>query len=60
MAVSSAFSAYDGTDNSESAFTIYYVVPYGANDWASGDRLLVCMAYQPGVTANYSIKGSNR
>lgn len=55
-----AFSAYDRTDNSESAFTIYYVVPYGANDWASGDRRLVCMAYQPGITANYSIKGSNR
>jgi len=60
-----AFSAYDGTDNSGSAFSIYYITPYSDN-WASGDRWLVCMAYDPtrqdpgGPLVNYSIKGSNQ
>jgi DivIVA domain-containing protein len=55
-----AFSAYDGTDNSDSAFTIDYVAPSSGTDWASGDRQVACMAYQPGVPVNYSIKGSNK
>jgi hypothetical protein len=59
-----AFSAYDGIDNTESAFTIYIVAPY--YDWSSGDRSLVCMAYMStsqhpgGVPVTYSIKGSNK
>jgi DivIVA domain-containing protein len=61
----SAFSAYDGTDNSGSVFSIYYILPYSDN-WASGNRWLVCMAYDPnrqgpgGPLVNYSIKGSNQ
>ena len=61
-----AFSAYDGIDNSESAFTIYYIAPYGSDDWSSGDRQLVCMAYMStsqrpgGVPVDYSIRGSNK
>jgi hypothetical protein len=60
-----AFNAYDGIDNSISAFAIYYIAPYGGDDWSSGDRRLVCMAYMStsqhpgGVPVNHSIKGSN-
>jgi hypothetical protein len=59
----SAFRAYDGIANSESAFTFDYIVPSGASDWASGDRLVVCLAWelpQPGLRVNYSIKGSHQ
>jgi len=62
----SAFRAYDGIDNSASAFSIYYVIPGPADDWASGDRWLVCVAYDytpqnpRGVPVNYSINGSYR
>jgi len=58
-----AFSAYDGTDNSGSAFSIYYIAPYSDN-WASGNRWVVCMAYDPsrqdprGSLVDYSIKGT--
>jgi hypothetical protein len=61
----SAFSGYVGTDNSGSAFSIYYIIPYSDN-WASGNRWLVCMAYDPyrqdprGSLVDYSIKGSNQ
>jgi DivIVA domain-containing protein len=60
-----AFSAYDGTDTSASAFSIYYIIPYSDN-WASGNRRLVCMAYHPsfqdpsGSLVDYSIKGTSR
>jgi DivIVA domain-containing protein len=60
---SKAFRAYDGIANSESAFTFDYIVPADASDWASGDRLMVCIAWeqpQPGAPVNYSIKGSRR
>jgi hypothetical protein len=53
-----AFTAYDGIGNSASAFMIYSIVPADANDWGSGDRELVCVAYQQGVPVDYSIKGS--
>ena len=59
----SAFRAYDGIANSESALTFDYIVPADASDWASGDRLVVCVAWeqpQPGAPLSYSIKGSHR
>jgi len=58
-----AFSAYDGIDNSESAFAIYFISPFDG-DWSSGNRLLVCLAYEStskhpgGVPVDYSVKGS--
>ena len=61
-----AFGAYDGTDNSISSFTIDDIEPYGSDDWASGDRWLVCLAYEStdqypgGAPVNYSIKGSQQ
>jgi len=48
-----AFDAY-ATGNSSSVSTIYYLVPY--DDWGSGDRQLVCMAYEPGVPVDFSIR----
>jgi hypothetical protein len=54
------FRTYDGIDILDSRFSFDRVSPYGGDDWASGDRLLVCMAYQPGGPVNYSIKRSNR
>ena len=61
-----AFSAYDGTGNSGSSFTIDYIAPYGSDDWGSDDRWLVCIAYEStdqypvGAPVNYSIKGSQQ
>ena len=61
-----AFSAYDGIDNSASAFTVDTIIPRPADDWVSGDRWLVCVAwestpqYPGGAPVNYSIKGSYR
>lgn len=60
-----AFNAYDGIDNSDSAYTIEYSTPYG-DDWASGDRRLVCLAYDStdqypgGAPVNHTIKGSQQ
>jgi hypothetical protein len=61
-----AFAAYDGTDNSQSAFTFDYIIP-DSSDWASGGRSLVCVAYEPsssgpsgGTPVDYSIKDSNK
>jgi hypothetical protein len=56
----SAFSAYDGIDSSASSFTFQDIIPIPAGDWASGDRQLVCVAYQPEKAVDYSIKGSGR
>jgi Septum formation len=55
----SAFLAYDGIDNSASDFSFDNIGPYGASDWASGDRRLVCVAHEGGPV-DYSIKGSDR
>ena len=61
-----AFSAYDGIGNLGSSFTIDYIAPYGSDDWGSGDRWLVCLAYEStgqypgGAPVNYSIKGSQQ
>jgi len=60
-----AFRGYDGADNSVSEYSIYYIIPF-SDDWASGNRWLVCLAYDStsqnpgGVPVNYSIKGSNQ
>jgi hypothetical protein len=60
-----AFAAYDGVDYTVSAFSFTEIVP-GSSAWASGDRLLVCLAYEPssgpsgGTPVDYSIKGSNK
>jgi hypothetical protein len=56
----SAFSAYDGVDNSASRFSIYAIDAFPRSDWESGDRQLVCLAYQPGAPVDYSIRGSGR
>jgi hypothetical protein len=61
-----AFTAYDGITSDNSVFTYDSVNPYGGDDWASGDRWLVCVAYEPtfrypgGAPMDYSIKGSHR
>jgi hypothetical protein len=61
-----AFTAYDGTFSDNSVFTYDTVDPVPADDWASGDRWLVCVAYDStsqypgGAPVDYSIKGSNR
>jgi hypothetical protein len=57
---SAAFSTYDGIDSSESAFAFESIAPNRRWDWASGDRQLVCLAYQPSGWVDYSIKGSDR
>lgn len=61
-----AFAAYDGIDASQSAFSYADIVP-DSSDWASGDRSLECVAFEPsssgpsgGAPVNYSIKGSNK
>jgi hypothetical protein len=60
----SAFSAYDGIESTASDISFDYVDPSGGDDWASGDRWLVCVAYQDHgrgpVMVDYSIKGSHR
>ena len=58
-----AFRAYDGIDNSQSAFTYESDSP---NDfsWPNGDRGILCIAYEStqqypgGAPVNYSIKDS--
>jgi hypothetical protein len=38
---------------------IEFITPDGG-DWASGDRLVVCMAYQPGYPLFHSVKATGR
>jgi hypothetical protein len=58
------FRAYDGSSYSSSSYSAYPVSPYGRADWASGDRLLTCVAYfwahgsPRGKPLYSSIKGS--
>ena len=60
-----AFKAYDGTIFT-SVFSIQTIDPIPADDWASGDRRLTCIAYEPtpqnpeGAKVDYSIKGSRK
>jgi hypothetical protein len=61
----SAFTPYDGAACGASAFTYVAVVP-GNDTWVSGDRTVVCVAYEStdqypgGAPVNYSIKGTQR
>ncbi len=55
-----AFTAYVGIPSDQSAFTYAVGIPDGTS-WSSGDRWLLCIAYQPGGTQiHHSIKGSNQ
>lgn len=60
-----AFFKYDGIDSQDSIFTYLYI-PADNTTWPTGDRSLVCVAYQANpqgsdaVPLNYSIKGSNQ
>jgi DivIVA domain-containing protein len=53
-----AFTAYDGIDNSMSAFDIVASTP-DSTTWPAGDRRLVCFA-DAGGSVNFSIRGSNQ
>jgi Domain of unknown function (DUF4328)/Septum formation len=61
-----AFSAYDGSLFSESQYSYYDGGPLGRQDWHSGDRHLVCVAYfyrhgsPRGKPLYASIRGSNQ
>ena len=53
-----AFAAYDGSDTDQSMFSISLVQPWGDN-WATGNRWLICIAYEPGTQPmSNSIRGS--
>ncbi len=53
-----AFSAYDGIDNSSSAFGVVASTP-DSSTWPGGDRRLVCFATTL-VSVDYSIRGSGQ
>jgi len=53
-----AFSAYDGTDSSSSAFGVMSSTP-DSSTWPGGDRRLVCFATML-VSVDYSIRGSGQ
>ena len=55
----SAFRAYDGIVSSASAFAIDYITPDSAA-WASGNRWVICVAYEPWAPVTFSIRGSHR
>jgi Septum formation len=55
----SAFRAYDGIVPSASAFAIDYITPDSVA-WASGNRRVICVAYEPWAPVTFSIKGSHR
>jgi hypothetical protein len=55
----SAFRAYDGIVPSASFFMIDYIIPDSVA-WASGNRRVVCVAYEPWAPVTFSIKGSHR
>jgi len=40
-----AFHAYDGSAYAYSQYSVYDSTPHGRQDWDSGDRLLICVAY---------------
>lgn len=54
-----AFRAYDRIPYRHSSFTIDYAVPNNTS-WSSGDRSVMCVAYEPGLRVRYSIKRSRR
>jgi DivIVA domain-containing protein len=55
-----AFSAYDGTDSSSSAFYVVSSTP-DSSTWPGGDRWLVCFAAPDALgSVNHSIRGSGQ
>jgi len=40
-----AFHAYDGSAYAYSQYSVYDSTPHGRQDWDSGDRQLICVAY---------------
>lgn len=62
-----SFATYDGASESESAFSVTYIVDDASADWSSGGNYVTCVAYEPsssgglsGATpVNYSIKGTS-
>jgi uncharacterized membrane protein YhaH (DUF805 family) len=55
-----AFTAYDGIPPGQSAYNYSYLPP-DSTSWASGDRSVQCIAYEPsGAPLRSSIKGSNQ
>ena len=55
-----AFTAYDGIPPDQSAYNYIYLPP-DSSSWASGDRSVQCIAYEPSGAQLYSsIKGSNQ
>jgi hypothetical protein len=50
--------AYAG--DSAAAVTYDWITPFGSSDWASGDREVVCVAYEQGVWLRNSLKVSRR
>jgi hypothetical protein len=62
-----AFTVYDGTNFMSSVFSFDPIFDDDSSDWASGDRSLECVAYEPssagpsgGTPVDYSIKGSDK
>jgi hypothetical protein len=54
----SALYAYAGRSNPSLSYDS--VAPSGGNDWISGDRTVICMAYEPGVVLRHSVKANRR
>jgi hypothetical protein len=62
-----AFAAYDGKDFTDSSFAFDSIFDDDSSDWASGERSLECVAYEPsssgpsgGTPVDYSIKGAKK
>lgn len=61
-----AFAAYDGITYDNSVLSYAVIQPSGDDDWASGDRWLVCVAYNStsqypgGAPLDSSIKGTDQ
>ena len=55
-----AFTAYDGVAETASRLGSDIEVPTTVSDWATGDREVVCVAYNPGLPLNHSIKGTRQ
>jgi|SRR5215469_7100223 len=46
--------------DSAAMITYDWITPFGSSDWASGDREVVCVAYEQGVWLRNSLKVSRR
>jgi hypothetical protein len=57
---SAAFTAYDGVAETASRLGSDIEVPTTVSDWATGDREVVCVAYDPGPPLSHSIKGTRQ